>query len=88
MPVTAAGLFVRRLNFRRRWSSRRSTRRRIPTTLTKQDEDDELEPELELDPESALPRLRTPRVELGERLVGVALSPAVVLPDPAGRTRV
>ena len=42
-------------------------------------------------PESPLlrpPALRTPRVEPGERLVGVALSPPPLLLDPAGLTRV
>ena len=45
--------------------------------------------ELELLPELLLPALRTPRVDPGERLVGVALSPPLLLlPDPAGLTRV
>jgi hypothetical protein len=49
--------------------------------------DDELGLELEL--ESVLPVLRTPRDEPGVRLDGVALSPVpVLLPEPDGLTRV
>jgi hypothetical protein len=45
-------------------------------------------PESLLLPLLRLPPLRTPRVEPGERLVGVALSPPAPLFDPAGLTRV